>query len=132
MLIGPSLQIDPEQATPMKMGAAKLLGSIVPWLPLGHLDMKDLSRDLEAVKKQGPNSQVSFVLEKILKQASTTLHRIASRWPQDFVGLAFVYICLLAPQVTISQLLTNSPQNLRPTGRNTVYRGALFDALQVP
>ena len=58
MLIGPSLQIDPEQATPMKMGAAKLLGSIVPWLPLGHLDMKDLSRDLEAVKKQGPNSSV--------------------------------------------------------------------------
>ena len=42
--------------------------------------------------------------------------------PLDFVGLAFVYICLLAPQVTISQLLTNSPQNLRPTGRNRVYR----------
>ena len=56
MLIGPSLQINPEEATPMKVGAAKLLGSIVPWLPLGHLDMKDLSRDLEAVKKQGPNS----------------------------------------------------------------------------
>ena len=49
------------------------------------------------------------------------LHRIASRWPQDFVGLAFVYICLLAAQVMISQLPTNSPQNLRPTGRNTVY-----------
>ena len=58
VLIGPSLQIDPEQATPMKMGAAKLLGSIVPWLPLGHLDMKDLSRNLEAVKKQGPDSKV--------------------------------------------------------------------------
>ena len=52
------------------------------------------------------------------------IHPIASRWPQDFVGLAFVYICLLAPQVTISQLLTNSPQNLRPTGRNSVYRVA--------
>ena len=73
MLIGPSLQIDPEQATPMKMGAAKLLGSIVPWLPLGHLDMKDLSRDLEAVKKQGPNSKVCHVLEEILKQASPAL-----------------------------------------------------------
>ena len=56
----------------------------------------------------------------LIDMVSTHLHRIASRWPQDFVGLAFVYICLLAPQVTISQLLTNSPQNLRPTGRNRV------------
>ena len=58
----------------------------------------------------------------LLRLPTAQVHRIASRWPQDFVGLAFVYICLLAPQVTISQLLTNSPQNLRPTGRNRVYR----------
>ena len=75
MLIGPSLQIDPEQATPMKMGAAKLLGSIVPWLPLGHLDMKDLSRDLEAVKKQGPNSKVSKVLGTILKASPASFRK---------------------------------------------------------
>ena len=36
--------------------------------------------------------------------------------------LAFVYICLLAPQVTLSQLPINLAQNLRPTGRNWVYK----------
>ena len=49
------------------------------------------------------------------------LHRIASRWPRVFVGLVFVYIWLLAPQVKLSHLPTNLPQNLRPTGRNVVY-----------
>ena len=38
-----------------------------------------------------------------------SVHQIASRWPQDFVGFAFVYICLLAPQVTLLQLPTNLP-----------------------
>ena len=52
---------------------------------------------------------------------SAYVHRIASCWPHDFMGLAFVYICLLAPQVALSQLLTNLPQNHRPTGRNLVY-----------
>ena len=53
VLIGPSLEIDPEAATPIKVGAAKLLGSIVPWLPLGYMDLHDLSRDVEAVRKCG-------------------------------------------------------------------------------
>ena len=51
VLVAPSFEIAPEQATPMKVGAAKLLGSVLPWLPLGYMDVNDLSRDLEKVRK---------------------------------------------------------------------------------
>ena len=48
VLIGPLIEADPEVATPIMKGMAKLLGSVVPWLPLRGLDLKEVTRDEEA------------------------------------------------------------------------------------
>lgn len=50
VLIGPLIEADPTVATPFMKGMAKLLGSVVPWLPLRGLDMKEVTRDEEEVE----------------------------------------------------------------------------------
>lgn len=68
VLIGPLIEADPTVATPLMKGMAKLLGSVVPWLPLRGLDMKEVTRDEEEVEAMmtdglGGNSTAILDLE---------------------------------------------------------------------
>ena len=49
VLIGPLIEADPTIATPFLKTMAKVVGSVMPWLPLKGLDMKEITRDEDAV-----------------------------------------------------------------------------------
>ena len=94
VLIGPLLEMDPSKATPFMVLLGKILGSILPWLPLKGLDLNEVTRDEKAVEDMMKDGlrYMGGLKAKMAKEMLAGIERVATADKAKFKAAMLVVL----------------------------------------